>query len=480
VVLPAAWALSAAGLAAMVVAERSAVGVSLGRLLSSSAGGELVRQGIGLAVAGIAVGFEAFRPGRISLLLVGVATAGVMWLHAVAGHAGAATSMRWFNVSVQWLHLLAVAVWIGGLLWLILGIRGRESTERAPAVQRFSGLAGIALAVVAVTGLFRALGEVGWPGAWRRLFDTSFGITLLIKVGLFAGLVALGARNRYVNVPGIARGTRPMASLRHTVGFELLFAAGALGVTGVLTQLPPASSVASAARRPVPQQVVVKGNDFATSVRVRLVVIPGTIGPNAFAARITDYDTGRPVDATRVSLTFSLPGRPDLESPPLELRRGPGRLWSGRGTVISLDGRWTISVLLQQASGSVEIPLSFTPRMPPEQIQVSKAPGQPTLYTIALAGGASLQTYVDPGSVGNNTVHFTFFRASGNEQPISSASATAVTPSGSPEDLPLIRFDAGHFVANTKLAAGQWRFRIQATSRSGTVYDAYFQQRIAP
>jgi nitrogen fixation protein FixH len=118
--------------------------------------------------------------------------------------------------------------------------------------------------------------------------------------------------------------------------------------------------------------------------------------------------------------------------------------------------------------------------MPPEQIQVSKAPGQPTLYTIALAGGASLQTYVDPGSVGNNTVHFTFFRASGNEQPISSASATAVTPSGSPEDLPLIRFDAGHFVANTKLAAGQWRFRIQATSRSGTVYDAYFQQRIAP
>src|SRR5207249_2807021 len=137
-------------------------------------------------------------------------------------------------------------------------------------------------ASVGVTGVLRALSEVGWPGAWRRLYDTSFGVTLLIKVGVFAGLVALGARNRYVNVPGIATGTRSLASLRRTVGAELVLAAGILAVTGVLTQLPPASSMAAAARRPVPQQVVVTGNDFATSVRVRLVVTPGTVGPNAF------------------------------------------------------------------------------------------------------------------------------------------------------------------------------------------------------
>ncbi|HEY3208534.1 MAG TPA: CopD family protein, partial [Actinomycetota bacterium] len=411
-------------------------------------------------------------------VLVGAAAAATMWLHTLAGHAGAAASMRWFNVGVQWLHLLAVAVWIGGLLWLLLGIRGRESAERAVAIQRFSRLAGIALAAVAVTGLLRALNEVGGPADWRRLIDTSFGIAMLIKVGLFAGLVALGARNRYVNVPGIARGSRPMTSLRRTVGAELLLAAGVLGVTGVLTQLPPASSVASAARRPIPQQVVVRGNDFATSLRVRLVVTPGTVGPNAFAATVTDYDTGRPVDASRVSMMFNLEGRPDLGSPTMELSRARGGLWAGRGTVISMDGRWNISVLVQGPAGSVEVPLAFTPRLPPERIQVSRAPGQPTLYTIALAGGGSLQAYVDPGREGNNTVHFTFFQASGNEQPIASASATAVAPSGSPEELPLIRFDAGHFVANTKLVAGHWRFRIQATTRNGTVYEAYFEQHI--
>jgi copper transport protein len=477
-VLLSAWALSALGLVAMIVAERHSVGVPLGRLLSSSAGGGLVRQGIGLAVAGIAVGFASVRPGRTSVLLVGAAAAAAMLLHAEAGHAGAAASFRWFNVGVQWVHLLAVAVWIGGLLWLLFGIRGRETPERAQDVRRFSWLAGIALAVVAVTGLFRALDEVGGPRAWRNLFDTSFGITLLVKVGLFIGLVALGARNRYVNVPGIAHGTRRLTSLRRTVGAELLIAAGVFGATGVLTQLPPAASVASAARPTVPRQVVVIGNDFATSVRVRLTVSPGVVGANAFAAVVTDYDTGRPVDASRVGLTFSLTGRPELGSPSIELTKGARGTWTGQGTVISMEGRWSVSVLVQEPSSSVEVPLDFNPRLPPERIEVSSAPGQPTVYTIALGGGASLQGYVDPGGAGNNTVHFTFFRASGEEQPIASATAIILGPSGSPEDLPLVRFDPGHFIANTSLSPGHWRFHIRATTGNGAAYDAYFEQHV--
>jgi copper transport protein len=478
-ILVGAWVVSAIGLAAMVVAERSSVGVSLGRLLSSGHGRGLVREAIALGIAGIAVAFAAARPGRISLLSVGTAAAAAMWFHAEAGHAAAAGSLRWFDVAVQWVHLLAVAVWIGGLLWLLLAIRGREKAERAEAVQRFSWLAGIALATVVSTGLLRALDEVGGPASWRRLFDTSFGIALMIKVGLIAGLITLGARNRYVNVPGIVAGKRPTASLRRTVGGELLVAAAILGVTGVLTQLPPASSVASAAKRPVSQQVVVRGNDFATSMRVRLIATPGSVGPNRFAALVTDYDTGRPVEADRVSLRFSLTGRPEVGSPTLELSRARGEIWGGQGTVISMDGRWNISVLVQGPTGSVEVPLALTPRLPPQRIQVTRAPGQPTLYTIALAGRASLQAYVDPGSPGTNAVHFTFFQASGEQQPIASASATAVTPAGSAEDLPLMRFDAAHFVANTSLEAGHWRFRIQAATREGTVYDAYIEQHLA-
>jgi nitrogen fixation protein FixH len=332
---------------------------------------------------------------------------------------------------------------------------------------------------VAVTGLQRAISEVGGPTAWGRLLHSSFGVTLLIKVGLFVCLVALGARNRYVNVPAVSDHPARLPSLRRAVGAEVFFAAGILGVTGVLTQLPPPATVAVAVRPNAAQHVVVTGNDFATTVRVKLIVTPGTVGPNRFEVRVTDYDTGKPAPATGVQLGFSLPGRPEIGTPKLDLDQAAPGVWTGQSTVLSMDGGWDVTVLVQEATGAVTVPLQLQTRLPPQQIQVLHgASGQPTIYTITLAGGVSLQAYVDPGTVGNDVVHFTFFQANGKEQPIASASALATPPSGATTDLPLIRFDAGHFVANTTLTAGTWRFQITATTSDGTTYSAYFVQDI--
>jgi copper transport protein len=475
-VLVASWLTGALGLALMTVAERSTVGVSYGTLLRSSAGQQLVRQGIGLAVVAIAVFVAAARPRRPGLIFLGIAAAGAMLLHAQAGHAGSQSPV-WFNVGVQWLHLLAVGVWVGGLAWLLLGMRSTGPSERV-GVGRFSFIAGIALAVVAVTGVVRAIDEIGGLGAWRRVFETSFGVALLIKVGLFAGLVALGARNRYWNVPAVAGRGERFRSLRRTASAEVALAVGIFGVTGVLTQLPPAAQVA-AEPAPAPAQVAVTGSDFATSVRVRLTVTPGTVGPNHFEARITDYDTGEPLPARRVSLTFRLPSRPDLGAPSLRLSRtGPGT-WMGDGTPLSMPGAWDVSVLIEGPTGSVVVPLEVRTRAPTQRVEVTRVPGQPTLYTIGLPGGVSLQTYVDPGTPGNNVVHFTFFQPSGDEQPMASATATATTPAGHTHDLPLIRFDPGHFVANTRLDEGHWRFDIQATTKDGVPLSASFDHTIS-
>jgi hypothetical protein len=46
--------------------------------------------------------------------------------------------------------------------------------------------------------------------------------------------------------------------------------------------------------------------------------------------------------------------------------------------------------------------------------------------------------------------------------------------------LPLIRFDPGHYVANTRLDEGHWRFSIQATTKEGVPPSAYFDQTISP
>src|SRR5205085_11047816 len=122
----------------------------------------------------------------------------------------------------------------------------------------------------------------------------AFGVTLVVKVGLFAVLVAFAWRNRSRNVPALSADARRVSPLRRAVAAELVLATAVFAVTGVLTELPPSASVAeargassAAAQRPL----VVTGHDFATSVRVRLTVSPGTVGRNRFSAAGTDFDT---------------------------------------------------------------------------------------------------------------------------------------------------------------------------------------------
>jgi copper transport protein len=472
-----AWVMAAAGLVCMIVAERSVIGVSLGSFLRSATGREFVERAVALAVAGVGTAMALFRPSRGALIVLAATVAAAMLIHANAGHAHE-NSPAWFNVGVQWVHLLAVGVWIGGLLWLLLTVRETTGEERASAIRRFSRLAGLALAVVAVTGLSRLLNEIGWPQHWGRLVDTSFGWALVVKIALVGVLVLLGAWNRYGNVPRAseARGVR---ALGRTVRLELVVAGLALAATAVMSELAPAVTIAAVATKRVPPaHLVVAGNDFATTVRVRVTVTPGAVGPNLFETRVVDYDTGRPVAADSVSLSFSLPGRPDLGSQRLDLSKAAAGVWRARGTVLSMDGRWSVTALIQEPTGGVEVLLTIQPRLPPEKITVVRAPGQPTLYTIALPGGGSVQTYVDPGRAGTNTVHFTFFTAGGDEQAIESAVATGTPPSGPAAPLPLLRLDPGHFVANTRLDAGGWRFQIQAATPAGQVFHAYFDQQI--
>jgi copper transport protein len=490
--LVAGWAATALGVVFMTVAQRSTVGVSFGVLWSSGAGHDLIARAVAVVLAGLAVVWAVMSgrrgeqgPPRPPLEAVIVTSGVAMFVHVLAGHASAPSRFRWFNLAAQWVHLAAVGVWIGGLLWLFVLLWATRSAVRPPdvdaehwmaAVRRFSTIAAFALLAVAVTGVLRALDEVGPPAQWARLIDTSFGITLLVKVALFVELVALGAWNRYVNVP---RAAERSGHFRRTVVAEIVLAAGVLAATAVLSELAPSVDVARAATQAeAPQQVVATGSDFATTVRVRLVLTPGSVGPNAFQAKVTDYDTGRPIPATSVALRFELPSRPDVSGNTLELRKGPLGTWTGSGTALAIDGTWNVTVVVQQPAGGVEVPLRVTTRAPPEQISVSKVPGQPTLYTITLPGRGSLQTYIDPGSIGANAVHFTFFKSSGDELAIATAAATAEPPGEASRTIELKRFDNGHFTANVELAAGRWRFRIQATTTDGDVVSGYFDQAI--
>jgi copper transport protein len=516
--IAAGWAVAAAGICTMIMAEQASVGAPFTELLGTATGRSLLAQAVAVAVCGAAVVYAARRPAGPRLVVLGAAAAGAMFVHAQAGHAETASPVRLLNVADQWLHMLAAGVWVGGLAWLLLGLRGLNGAGRASAVRRFSQLAFAAVAVLAVTGVLRAVPEVGSVGA---LVSTSFGVVLLVKTGLFVALMGIAWRNRYRLVPRVARlapaapgrrspvmagasadppprgeagsegqragpGTPPgdagapaAGSLRRSVRSEVALAAVVLAAAAVLSGLPPASFVEAAGQTTVPASVTVTGSDFGTTVRARLTVSPGTAGPNVFQVQLRRYDSGRPFPARSVRLEFSLPSNPNVASS-LSLARGTGGAWTGHGTNLSIDGQWSIDVVVQEAATAVDVPLRLRTRLPPEQITVSRAPGQPDLYTIKLRNGLRLQTYLDSAKPGPSTVHFTFFRASGQEEPITSATATAITPAGAGQPLKLIRFTRGHFAANLRLTPGRWTFSIDAVPAGGPPLSGYFSQTVRP
>ena len=151
--LAAAWLLCAAGVSAMTLVERSIVGVGLGSFLATSAGGAFVAQAVAVAACGVAVGAFALRPGRWTIAVVGALGAAALFAHVHGGHAGGPSPWRPLDLAVQWAHATAVAVWIGGLVWLLLDLRGRERSDRAGLVRGFSSVAAVALAVVLATGV---------------------------------------------------------------------------------------------------------------------------------------------------------------------------------------------------------------------------------------------------------------------------------------------------------------------------------------
>ncbi len=461
--LAAAWALAALGVVAMTLAERSTVGVPLGTLLSSEAGGKFVVLAVAVGITGVAVLAAVIRPGRATLIALAVTAAGAMLARATGGHAAGSA----MPVATQWLHSSGSAPGSEGSCGWSSGSCG----ELEPAqVRRYSRLAGVGLVVVVVSGVLRSTNELGW-GWLLHPFESDYSTTLVVKLAIVAVLIALGAVNRYRNVARLEEGG-PRPILR-TAGGELALAVCVFAATALLAGFPPQPN-AEAPQAPGP--LVVTGSDFATTTRVQLRITPGTVGPNTFVADVTDYDTGEPVEARRVSLTFELAGQPDVTST-LELERDHHDAWEASGTPLAQVGTWTVTVLVEGAGSSVEVPLEVIPKPPDQHIDVSRVPGQPDLYTIMFAGGVQIQSYVDPGEPGRtNQVHVTAFDADGKELPLHGVTLTIHPPDAEPFVPEMLRLGPGPLGREHRTDAGDLVVRhhgaCQGRHRAGGLVPA--------
>src|SRR5207253_10579519 len=119
------------------------------------------------------------------------------------------------------------------------------------------------------------------------------------------------------------------------------------------------------------------------------------------------------------------------------------------GANLTVPGRWRVTLALDRGADSLELALDLVTRPPPGRVTVT--PGTPTIATVALDGGGSVQVYADPERPGPTELHATFFDAASTEQAVDSATVTTAATSGVPR-----RLEPGHFVADVTAPAGAW------------------------
>jgi copper resistance protein D len=148
-------------------------------------------------------------------------------------------------------HLLAAGAWLGGLVLLAYILSHHPDTCHDLAaidrvLLRFSGMGYVAVATLVGTGLINSWFLVG---SVPKLLGTPYGQMLLVKLVMFAGMLALAVANRFWLVPSM-RNIRPDATersaclrrLRNHVHGEQLLGVMVLLAVSVLGTMQPAIS----------------------------------------------------------------------------------------------------------------------------------------------------------------------------------------------------------------------------------------------
>ncbi|MGW4976298.1 copper resistance CopC/CopD family protein [Streptomyces mirabilis] len=158
------------------------------------------RPGLALLARLVLLGATVFYPvreqvrGRLVLALGGLLTVSLAVTWAVAEHASAGIQVPVAMVSSV-LHLLSMAVWMGGLAALLTTLYRSAEPIPAAVVNRFSRLALTSVTVLVVTGVYQSWRGLG---SWDALTSTSYGRLLLAKlVAVLVLLAGAGASRRW-------------------------------------------------------------------------------------------------------------------------------------------------------------------------------------------------------------------------------------------------------------------------------------------
>jgi copper transport protein len=161
-----------------------------------------------------------------------------------------------FQTAIDYAHLVSGGLWIGLLLQfvLLLVIVVPRLEERAGflagMVRRFSWVAVPTVVVIVTTGVIQSIDRLG---GIDELFDTSYGLTLALKIVLLAPILVIGAVNLLIFGPRFLEFARHKArallemrpwegAFRYALILEISLAFVVLAATALLTNTSPPGS----------------------------------------------------------------------------------------------------------------------------------------------------------------------------------------------------------------------------------------------
>ena len=403
--------------------------------------------------------FATFRPRRVIALAASVAATMTATL---VSHATALGSLK--SMALDFVHVLSVSVWTGGvvaLLWCVLLVRRDETAEDARAlgatVWRFSVTAMIATALLITAGVLQAFDRLVLID---DLYETPYGIALAGKITLVLVAVAIGAVNLLRWGPRLRAGIRARAALvRDTVAETAIFIVIIVAASFLTAFAPPAQPSAAAYDQ----------TQHVAGLRLEMLVASGGAGRNTYALRV--HQGLAPVaGAEKVAFRFTMVEHDMGQQELVATERAAGE-YVAEGSPTAMYGTWKIQTIVRIV-GREDVSTVFT-------LPVSAPTGGGTTTSqVVTIGPYTAIVFTDPATPQSGAPIGMFAVLVGKDgNPVTGKQVTA-TFSGPSTQAPIAGIEdaatlgPGRYkFAITALDAGKWNITISVGNEGAGAYS---------
>jgi putative copper export protein len=303
--------------------------------------------------------------------------------NSMLSHNSASPVLPEVAIFSDWLHFMAVSVWVGGLFYLsavameMIKASSKDTVQRhrrlSLVLPKFSILATISLGIIGITGIYMAWIHIH---DFNFLFETAYGNSLIVKLSAAVPMIALGGYHQLIlhkNMVMLASGRQQQVTVDNndnvrknggnehdaasrfgkTVKIESFIGIGVLLAASFLTiTSPPSQQHHQAVGSAMGLETVTIDNTDVT-----IGISPLQVGVNTFTVTLRNEEGQDPTNIQNVFMRFT---NTEAGIGPIiaTLEKIDGGSYSATGAYLSQPGTWEIDFIAQR-TGAYDLNHSF-------------------------------------------------------------------------------------------------------------------------